>query len=79
MSELNRNKFHKITGPRSFANCKQQTLVVTKVEGKPVESFQFRPGKTAHDKATGAWKSKEQRRASHESRRMELTSRGKGK
>lgn len=71
-----RNDFHPIKGPRSFHNCKSQTRVVTTVEGQEVEQFKLRPGKTAHDKATGSWKSKEHRRQEHLARQDALTHSG---
>ena len=42
----------KVDGPRTHENCIAKTGVA-------------RPGKTAHDKATGAWQSKAARRERH--------------
>lgn len=68
-----RNDFAPIKGARSFHNCRVQTRHVIKQDDKTeVEVFRLRPGKTAHDKYTGAWKSKEQQRAAHAARRNEL-------
>lgn len=62
MSKVDRNDFRPVEGRRTHANCKSQTGVA-------------RPGKTAADKASGAWASKGERNSNHAARREALTSR----
>lgn len=66
MSKVDRNDFRPVEGRRTHANCKSQTGVM-------------RPGKTARDKATGAWDSKSARNSKQAAYREALTARGRGR